>query len=682
MFRRALFPALAAASIAAFVISPPAVAQWSDDPAAPTPVCTAEYGQWAPRLVAVEDGFVVTWQDRRREDTHVDIYAQKISPDGDMLWPENGRVVAAGPDGALAYGVQVSAGLLPDGAGGALVAWNDYPSLYYIQAFATRVATDATVAWGDPGEEIQYPDTAVPLMMNDALGTNHLPEAWDIAADTEGGFFAPVNAGIGRYDALGALRTDWYVDTAADVGLTKLMVPVLENGGKDGVIVAWTQSDVNFSDGIRARKLVDPETAWPAEPDTLGDAWGLVSVIDPAQLGLATMQICRIATVPDGAGGAIIAWIDNRIRSDTEAFYRVFAQRIDTDGNLLWSTDGIEVSGDLFTYGCYWWSRLYLAADGAGGAVIAWNDGDSRQWVQRLGADGDALWGDAGVIVATGIKTTHGLVRANDGDYIVLYHDAVKAEILAQKLDADNGAPLWEGGRLVYDGCFSPYYHEARMVSDGQAGAVSAWEACDGNIYAHRLVESGFEDYLVAELLGIAEGEETTVVTLELGAPESGLLNVTVTAVDGQANVPAFTPGTTDPVEVALEADNDAVATFHVQAETTGGVHDVHLAVVRNLGRTDRVELLDEQVLAVESTTFGGVTAAETRAEVFNLEPGLKRLNIDVNDETFEALKRLEDNQVVELDLAPVLAAGENTVTLTSYGKEGLGSVVLIAPAR
>jgi hypothetical protein len=44
-----------------------------------------------------------------------------------------------------------------------------------------------------------------------------------------------------------------------------------------------------------------------------------------------TVSAWRLVAIPDGAGGVIAAWIDNRTGN-----FRVYAQRVDADGNLPW----------------------------------------------------------------------------------------------------------------------------------------------------------------------------------------------------------------------------------------------------------------------------------------------------------------------------------------------------------
>ena len=76
------------------LVMAPVTAEWSNDPMARTPVAKAEHLQYWTRLVKVDDGFITLWQDKRRDNAHIDVYAQKFTLDGQMLWPENGRVIA------------------------------------------------------------------------------------------------------------------------------------------------------------------------------------------------------------------------------------------------------------------------------------------------------------------------------------------------------------------------------------------------------------------------------------------------------------------------------------------------------------------------------------------------------------------------------------------------------------
>ncbi|MFH1754389.1 MAG: hypothetical protein ABIA59_01685, partial [Candidatus Latescibacterota bacterium] len=71
--------------------------------------------------------------------------------------------------------------------------------------------------------------------------------------------------------------------------------------------------------------------------------------------------------VADGAGGAIIVWQDKRLGDHWD----IFAQRISPDGNVMWSQDGIAlcaVAGDQFL------SSQCIVPVTSGNVIVAWHD--------------------------------------------------------------------------------------------------------------------------------------------------------------------------------------------------------------------------------------------------------------------------------------------------------------------
>ena len=107
--------------------------------------------------------------------------------------------------------------------------------------------------------------------------------------------------------------------------------------------------------------------AWPTDP----------SVNLPVCLAASDQGPPRMA--PDGAGGALIAWKDAR------AGGQIYAQHVSASGAALWAVDGLPLGppGPV--------QDPMIASDGAGGAVIAWveDDGASRALkAQRLSGAG------------------------------------------------------------------------------------------------------------------------------------------------------------------------------------------------------------------------------------------------------------------------------------------------------
>ena len=477
-------------------------AGWSLDPLSRTPVCTADGAQNFPILVEVDGGFVVVWRDGRRQPS-LDVYAQKFTGEGEALWPANGRVVAEGPAGALLGHLQEIVGATDDLAGGVLISWNDSWAATTELTFLTRVAVDGSVGWGNPGVPIQGGDTAVRL--HDQRGFLSEPQVyglgWGPVVDSEGGVWVPGhpwgsrNYFVTRMAPDGSHRVGWFHEPSDQGGGEMRLLPGVEPSGDDSVIVAWIKGMSSFGCDATARKVLDPEVTWPTEPDTLESPWGVVV------LGGSPLTAGRFDAAVDGAGGAVAAWIDDRAGSQ-----RAYAQRITAAGVVQWAGGGVELSGDTLTgQGWSWAQQLAAAADGAGGAVAAWNLLDALGSVraQRVSAAGNLLWGDDGVTVfadpASGPQALD-VVRTTDGGFVVLYRRASAdfQGLIAQKLSA-NGAVVWGAGRTVYSGCINTYGEiPTSMVSDGESGVVIAFSPCDGNIYIHRIgtnyiLEEGFE---------------------------------------------------------------------------------------------------------------------------------------------------------------------------------------------
>ena len=94
--------------------------------------------------------------------------------------------------------------------------------------------------------------------------------------------------------------------------------------------------------------------------------------------------------VSDGAGGALIAWVDHRTGSP-----ELYAQRVDGNGNMLWTVDGVLICSNAGSP-----SEMVLTEDGFGGGVIAWSDNrgaDLDIYVQRVNGSGSVLWTVDGV---------------------------------------------------------------------------------------------------------------------------------------------------------------------------------------------------------------------------------------------------------------------------------------------
>ena len=178
----------------------------------------------------------------------------------------------------------------------------------------------------------------------------------------------------------------------------------------------------------------------------------------------------------DGAGGAIIAWIDRR---DGLAWgtHDVYAQRVYPDGTLAWAPAGVAVCDVPEEQ-----SSVRVVSDGYGGAIIIWADlrdaGVTKIYAQRLAPDGSRLWNlaDDGVLVSTMDTQSAEMTSDGHGGAIVTWgRDAggQNMNLYAQRLDP-SGTLLWDSDGVEV--CNDPSHQSVpRIAPDGLGGAYIAW---------------------------------------------------------------------------------------------------------------------------------------------------------------------------------------------------------------
>jgi len=412
------------------------------------------------------------WEDFRNPTSPLDapdIFAQRVTAAGAASWTANGLAVCT-----AAGGQYMPTGAM-DGSGGLLLVWDDQ----------RRVNTDIYAQRLNSAGVAQFAANGSPVYTNPGVQIGSYTFATD-----DGGvliFFQQLQIyGVyeirsRKFNAAGAPST---LSTYICAYPTRGLATVIDDGNS-GAILAW--SDLrNGTDGdIYAQRVdIGGTGQWTGNGVAICTATG-----EQQTLGM----------VSDGAGGAIIAWQDDRNGGNSD----IYAQRVDASGVVQWAANGIAVCSDVNAQ-----QGVVIASDGVGGAIIAWED--SRNlfspaiYAQRLNGSGVAQWTANGVNIATFTFPSIGRVSAAvmglSHDAIVLYpvteYDLVTGAITtllgAQKVNSA-GAPQWgAAGATVCD--VSSFCTHEHIVDDGTGGAYVAWSDGRNNVYdvyAQRLDATG-----------------------------------------------------------------------------------------------------------------------------------------------------------------------------------------------
>lgn len=233
--------------------------------------------------------------------------------------------------------------------------------------------------------------------------------------------------------------------------------PQIVTDGGNGVIIAWSDERFEFWGGIYAQRI-----------DAAGTpCW----TVDGALAGLTGCDR-DVRAISDGAGGIILTWTGEASWSTGD----IYVQRLDGAGFGLWGDSGsalCQESGRQF--------ESQLVSDGAGGAIVTWMDTRNDQddiYAQRIAADGTKMWADGGVAVCvdTFYQSPPFITDDGAGGAIIAWSDNrnLDADVYAQHLDA-SGAALWAGNGIPVVTKIGNQDNELALVSDLAGGAIIAW---------------------------------------------------------------------------------------------------------------------------------------------------------------------------------------------------------------
>lgn len=187
--------------------------------------------------------------------------------------------------------------------------------------------------------------------------------------------------------------------------------------------------------------------------------------------------------VPTADGGSYIAWFDGG------AGYDVRLQRLDAQGNALWGPNGVLVADRNFSST----QDHDLALDPAGNAVLAFRDdrpGGVQVTASKVSPAGALLWGSAGVqLTATGdFIGSPKVAAAASGEVVVAWTQNSSTRV--QRLDAA-GAPVWAAATVLAPAAGS--YSASHLLTHGDEAILALVHQTGGFTSPKHLVAQKFD---------------------------------------------------------------------------------------------------------------------------------------------------------------------------------------------
>jgi hypothetical protein len=451
-------------------------ASWSTDPAVNTAISSlTDNASGEPQIISDgSGGAIIAWEKYSGGDQGVDIHAQRVDANGNILWTSGGVTICN------ANGHQMYPQLVGDGSGGAIITWTDGRGGAGNDIYAQKIDAAGNVMWTANGVVIcnATNEQTVPQIISDYMGGAII--TWQDNRTL-------YDIYVQRIDSAGVVQ--WTPNGVAVCTADNVQqAPQIATDGSGGAIITWQDHRDSYAKIYAQRVSDEGVIMWTTVSGGVKLSW---------YEGSSTWQSTPRIVADDV--GAIVTWEDNRTGGGS-----VYAQKILINGTLYWGNSAVAVytaaSSDNTNTG------PVLSADGSGGAIIAWMTyrfGHYNILARRIAANGTAQWAAEGVYVFGASITNQPkqqIIGDGSGGAIIAWHDnqidtgSFAYDVYAQRIGSD-GLTQWTTNGVTISNAANAQ-QLAHLVGDGNNGAIITWldyrnAGGNGIIYAQKILSGG-----------------------------------------------------------------------------------------------------------------------------------------------------------------------------------------------
>ena len=360
-----------------------------------------------------------------------------------------------------------------DGMGGGIFTWQEKG--YKGDLYAQRVDADGNRLWGKSGRRVCRESTGIARTQ--------------IVSDYAGGAIIAWSKKFGNGESAAWKVYAQRLDSRGNAVWGDQGVPVSIGHVQDDQILQGATSDGSGGAILLCHSecRTSGMASYVQRIDRDGDSrWGKQG----KQIGPAITRPTAPQLATDGSGGAVIVW---------EAVWRqdidILIQRVDSSGTPLWEEDGVLVASATG-----YQSYPQVIHDGLGNHIVAWitapdsgmdNDEDylykPSLYAQKIGADGEPLWPETGVLTGTTHEGEphHHLTSDGSGGCIIAWprfypRQRPDYDVRVQRISSV-GETLWgRDGVLVWGpSAIEETPYDLHTVSSA-GGAIVVWQVNPG----------------------------------------------------------------------------------------------------------------------------------------------------------------------------------------------------------